>query len=176
MVQWCPLHSFLSQRQQGARLAVLWACSEEGKPVDVCGCAGCSWGLAALAGPRRFGEVVLIFYLNPRAEQNLRNEREGDNISWNQCECNVPVLVCSLKEWVHGKKGVVGCTWWSPFLTIHFLALFQSAQRLHCNESWVINKSIPMDCCPCCSPANGQAVLGRESVYPATYLSSSNAF
>lgn len=51
------------------------------KPVDVCECAGCSWGLAVLAGPKRFGEVVLIFYLNPRAEQNLRNGREGDKMS-----------------------------------------------------------------------------------------------
>lgn len=62
-----------------------WLCCElalkNRKAVDVCECAGCSWGLAALIGPKRFAEVVLIFNLNPRAEQNLRNGREGDKMS-----------------------------------------------------------------------------------------------
>lgn len=31
--------------------------------------------------PKRFGEVALIFYLNPRAEQNLRNGGKGDKMS-----------------------------------------------------------------------------------------------
>lgn len=62
-----------------------WQCCQPAqknrRAVDMCGCAGCSWVLTALVGPRRFGEVVLIFYLNPRAEQNLRNGREGDKMS-----------------------------------------------------------------------------------------------
>lgn len=90
--------------QAGTAVNLLWRIQS----LWMCVCVGCSWALAVLIGPKRFGEAVLIFHLNPRAEQSLKNGREGDKISQNQYEYTVCLSLSA--PWRNGyveRKG-----WW----------------------------------------------------------------